>query len=208
MKLRPAIPGDELSVARIHVRAWQAGYRGLLPAGYLESLRPEDRARRYTFGRADGPRTTVALDEGVSEGPDEGPGEGVSEGPDEGPGEGPGKGPGEGPGNGPGNGSSDGSRDGSRGNSIVGFMTIHGAELCALHVDPDRWSRGVGRALIERARADLAAAGAAEAHVWVLVGNERALRFYERDGWAADGTHRSDTVWGVLVDELQLRRRL
>src|SRR3954468_15467337 len=61
MELRLAVPADALAVARIHVRAWQSGYRGLLPDGYLDSLQAEDRARRYTFDRADGPRTTVAV---------------------------------------------------------------------------------------------------------------------------------------------------
>jgi len=157
MELRPAVPADALAVARIHVRAWQAGYRGLLPAGYLDGLRAEDRAARYTFGRADGPKTTVAVDAG-----------GV----------------------------------------VVGFATIHGAELSALHVEPDAWGTGIGRALIAQARADLATAGVDEAHLWVLAGNARAERFYARDGWTTDGTRRSDTVWGVTVDEVAYRRRL
>lgn len=51
----------------MHVRAWQVGYRGLLPRGYLDGLRPEERARRYTFGEtpAGRPRTFVALERGV-----------------------------------------------------------------------------------------------------------------------------------------------
>ncbi len=65
MELRPAVPADAPAAARVHVRAWQAGYRGLMPAEYLDGLRPEDRAARYTFGRPDGPRTTVALLDGT-----------------------------------------------------------------------------------------------------------------------------------------------
>lgn len=156
MELRPAVPADALAVARIHVRAWQAGYRGLLPAAYLDGLRAEDRAARYTFDRLDGPRTTVAVVDGA----------------------------------------------------IAGFSTIHGAELSALHVDPDAWGRGIGRALIARARADLAAAGVTDAHLWLLAGNTRAARFYERDGWTSDGTRRSDVVWGATVDEIAYQRRL
>lgn len=156
MELRLAVPADALAVARIHCRAWQTGYRGLLPAAYLDGLRAEDRAARYTFDRLEGPRTTVAVD----------------------------------------------------GDAIVGFATIHGAELSALHVDPDMWGRGIGRALIARARGDLAAAGVTEAHLWVLSGNARAARFYERDGWTSDGTRRSDVVWGATVDEIAYQRRL
>jgi len=62
MLLRPARPQDALAVAGVHVRAWQAGYRGLLPDAYLDGLRAEDRARRYTFDQTDSdrPQTIVA----------------------------------------------------------------------------------------------------------------------------------------------------
>jgi GNAT superfamily N-acetyltransferase len=66
-ELRAAVPGDELAVARVHVRAWQVGYRGLMPDAYLDGLRPEDRAARYTFGKP-GPYTVVAIVEGVIRG--------------------------------------------------------------------------------------------------------------------------------------------
>jgi hypothetical protein len=35
MLLRRAEPGDAMDVARVHVRSWQAGYRGLLPDAIL-----------------------------------------------------------------------------------------------------------------------------------------------------------------------------
>lgn len=156
MELRIAVPDDALAVAQVHVRAWQAAYRGMMPAEYLDALRPEERASKYTFARLDGPRTTVAVVDGV----------------------------------------------------VAGFATILGDELLALNVDPESWTRGVGKALIAKVRADLAAAGVVEARLWMLVGNERAGRFYERDGWTTDGTRRIDTVWGVQVDEIEYRRRL
>src|SRR5262245_11073163 len=64
MQLREAQPSDALAVARVHVRSWQIAYRGLLPDAYLDALRPEDRAARYTFASADPalPRTIVAVD--------------------------------------------------------------------------------------------------------------------------------------------------
>lgn len=49
MVIRPATPDDARAVATVHVRAWQAGYRDLLPADALAALRVEDRAARYTF---------------------------------------------------------------------------------------------------------------------------------------------------------------
>ena len=65
MKLRPAVPGDAMAVARVHVRAWQAAYRGMMPDGYLAGLRPEDRAQRYRFASEDvrDPATVVAIED-------------------------------------------------------------------------------------------------------------------------------------------------
>lgn len=61
--LRAAVAEDVPAVARVHVRAWQVGYRGLLPAAYLAQLSPEERGKRYTFGHVDPavPHTIVAV---------------------------------------------------------------------------------------------------------------------------------------------------
>ena len=64
MLIRPAKRADALDVARVHVRSWQAAYRGLMPDEYLDGLRPEERARRYDFSGTDprAPATIVAVD--------------------------------------------------------------------------------------------------------------------------------------------------
>jgi GNAT superfamily N-acetyltransferase len=61
--VRDAGPPDAPAIAGVHVRAWQAAYRGLLPDDFLDALRPEDRASRYELGsrRPGSPRTIVAL---------------------------------------------------------------------------------------------------------------------------------------------------
>ena len=66
MLLRPAEPQDAMAVATVHVRSWQAGYRGLLPDSCLDSLRAEDRAARYDFTHSDtaNPYTIVAVETG------------------------------------------------------------------------------------------------------------------------------------------------
>ncbi|RMI28283.1 GNAT family N-acetyltransferase [Nocardia stercoris] len=62
--LRRAVPDDATAVAALHVRSWQEGYRGLLPADFLAGLDPAQRAARYTFDRIgpDDPATQVAVD--------------------------------------------------------------------------------------------------------------------------------------------------
>ena len=64
MNLRLAVPEDAMAVARVHVRAWQAAYRGLMPDDHLAGLRPQERARHYDFAGLDptGPRTLVAVE--------------------------------------------------------------------------------------------------------------------------------------------------
>jgi GNAT superfamily N-acetyltransferase len=41
---RPAGPADAEAIGAIHVRAWQAAYRGVMPDAYLDGLQAEDRA--------------------------------------------------------------------------------------------------------------------------------------------------------------------
>jgi ribosomal protein S18 acetylase RimI-like enzyme len=101
-----------------------------------------------------------------------------------------------------------------RDGEVVGFAAAgpspdpEGAgELFAINVDPGHWGTGAGRALLEAAQAELERMGFAELVLWVVPGNARARRFYERAGWAADGTERSAEVFGVTVPEVRYRRR-
>jgi GNAT superfamily N-acetyltransferase len=99
--------------------------------------------------------------------------------------------------------------------AIRGFATVMPSrdadlqgygELCALYLDPGWWSRGIGVALIAAARARLAEMGFRDACLWLLVGNTRAGRFYEMDGWKPDGLIRTAEIWGVTVEELRYVR--
>ena len=97
---------------------------------------------------------------------------------------------------------------------VLGFASIgpsrdeHGVgELYAIYVDPDEWSQGAGRALIERAEECLAEEFA-EATLWVLEDNPRARRFYEAAGWLPDGARQSVERLGVSPPELRYRKRL
>jgi ribosomal protein S18 acetylase RimI-like enzyme len=165
MLLRDARPEDALAIARVHVRAWQAGYRGLVSGESLDRMKAEDRAPKYTLGSADPDQPSTL----VAEAPD-----------------------------------------------IVGFVTIAPArgpdagsgEVAALHVDPTCWRQKIGAALLDAAHRRLAERGFTRAVLWLLVGNERALHFYQRHGWVPNGRTQTLEVWGVVLEEMQLERPL
>ena len=100
------------------------------------------------------------------------------------------------------------------GSDIVGFATTgrcrdrdlpdHG-ELYAIYVDPARWEGGVGSLLLTASRDQLHRHGLVEAALWVVDGNARARRFYERHGWTFDGTRRTEHFANQPVDELRYR---
>ncbi|MDX6477398.1 MAG: hypothetical protein QOH95_2909 [Gaiellaceae bacterium] len=79
-------------------------------------------------------------------------------------------------------------------------------ELYAIYVDPSDWSTGTGRALIVRAEEQLRS-GYREATLWVLEDNPRARQFYERAGWALDGSRKAEERWGVRAPEVRYRKR-
>lgn len=57
-----------------------------------------------------------------------------------------------------------------------------------LHVAPEFRGRGVGFALFRHALESLASEGFSEAVLWVYEANVIARSFYDRTGWALDGT--------------------
>jgi GNAT superfamily N-acetyltransferase len=64
---------------------------------------------------------------------------------------------------------------------------------------------GVGRLLITAARERLRLVGVTGALFWVLDGNVRARRFYERDGWKLDGACRTVTFGNSAVKQVRYR---
>lgn len=82
-------------------------------------------------------------------------------------------------------------------------------ELAGFYAHPSAWSQGVGHALLMRVEDELRAEGWAEAYLWVLDGNERAIRFYERHDWTADGAEKFGEGGNVQgLHELRHVRRL
>ncbi|MEV4757458.1 GNAT family N-acetyltransferase [Micromonospora sp. NPDC049559] len=103
-----------------------------------------------------------------------------------------------------------------RDGSLAGFTYVGPAEtgepdvgeLYAIHLDPLEQGRGVGRALMIDALATLHGRGWRHAVLWVLAGNERARRFYERGGWRPDGVERQGNIGPAVTRQLRYRRDL
>jgi ribosomal protein S18 acetylase RimI-like enzyme len=78
-------------------------------------------------------------------------------------------------------------------------------ELWAIYVHPEMWSTGVGRVLLAAARERLAAAGHESVSLWVLAGNERAIRFYAAAGFAVEPESAKEfELGGARVRELRM----
>ncbi len=77
-------------------------------------------------------------------------------------------------------------------------------ELYAIHVEPGRVGTGVGRMLMADALPYLGP----RAVLWVLEGNTRARRFYERGGWVADGETRQAPMGGEVTRQVRYARSL
>jgi GNAT superfamily N-acetyltransferase len=99
------------------------------------------------------------------------------------------------------------------GDTLAGFTYVGPteqdgvAELYALYAAPAHVGTGVGRALMLDALPALADLGD-HAVLWVLAANDRARRFYERGGWAVDGTERTEAIGGEPARQLRYGRAM
>jgi len=66
--------------------------------------------------------------------------------------------------------------------AVVGLMVVAGGDLDQLYVAPDRLGEGIGRQLLDLAKEQ--SPGGLTLYTFQV--NERARRFYERNGFAAD----------------------
>lgn len=75
-------------------------------------------------------------------------------------------------------------------------------EIQAIYLLPDQWSKGLGQTLLNTAFEQIKLLGFERITLWVLADNERAIRFYERMGFASDaGAIKSITLGGKTVQE-------
>ncbi|WP_326617349.1 GNAT family N-acetyltransferase [Streptomyces decoyicus] len=167
------------AVSAVRVRGWQAAYRGLMPQAYLDAMSvAADAERRRSWFARRSPEVSDLVAE----------------------------------------------RDGD----VVGWACVGPArdpdiapgaeelpapaptagELLALYVAPGLIGTGVGRTLMAAGTARARAHGYRTLYLWVVRGNTRAQRFYERAGFAPDGAEEAYEVGGRSVPELRYRRPL
>jgi GNAT superfamily N-acetyltransferase len=93
----------------------------------------------------------------------------------------------------------------------IGFYVLKGDELYQLFVSPEAHGSGVGAALIADAEARLAEHGVETAWLACVIGNDRAVRFYEKSGWRLAGTvvQTAETSSGLFpLEEWRYEKRL
>lgn len=106
--------------------------------------------------------------------------------------------------------------DGDRIVGFVGFDRSRDAksratsgEIWALYVAPGDWDQGAGLALWDAAREGLLEEGCTEVTAWVMLRNERAIRFFELAGFKRElATARTTPLGSVKVEEIRLKRGL
>lgn len=90
---------------------------------------------------------------------------------------------------------------------VIGIASEHG-DVHALYVLPEHWGTGGGYALLRAGLDALADRGRSTVRLWVLDGNERAIRFYRRQGFVMDGRVQVDESLtpGIALTELGMTR--
>lgn len=83
----------------------------------------------------------------------------------------------------------------------LGLCMVQGEELYQLFVAASARGSGVAAALLADGETRLAAAGVETAWLACAIGNERAARFYEKNGWQRTGvvTSRLETPDGLFL---------
>jgi ribosomal protein S18 acetylase RimI-like enzyme len=97
---------------------------------------------------------------------------------------------------------------------VVGFVAfgasrddgaaVDCAEVWAIYVKPSFWSAGAGRLLWLGALQRVLAQGYTRVSLWVVVGNERAMRFYGRAGFVVEPQSRKQfELGGAKLEEVR-----
>lgn len=168
MRIRETTAADIDAVAELRVRAWQSAYAGLLPGAYPDAMSVAEDAARRREGFAG--NAAAGVENLVAQSP---AGGGITGWAAIGPYR----------------------SSGPRGHDGPAATDV--AELYAIYVRPGLLGRGIGGALTAACLERAAQRGFTRVVLWVLEGNIRARRFYEREGFSADGTRAVEDVDGL-----------
>jgi GNAT superfamily N-acetyltransferase len=95
--------------------------------------------------------------------------------------------------------------------AMAGFSAWSGRLIGQVYVAARYRGSGVGAALMAATERAMAGEGIAEAELCCILGNDRALRFYERMGWRHDGIGRTGVAGPDGETEIgfwRMRKRL
>jgi ribosomal protein S18 acetylase RimI-like enzyme len=167
--IRKATVNDARAIAEVHVKSWQAAYRGLLPEDFLQSLSVDRREEQWKRGVQNPKQVLLVYEEE---------------------------------------------------NQVVAFCGFAPsrdddvdktttAELGTIYALETVWSQGIGKMLWQEAIKLMREKGFAEVTLWVLKGNDRAIKFYERQGMIFDGTTKTERLNETPeLHELRYRMKL
>ena len=79
-------------------------------------------------------------------------------------------------------------------------------ELYAVYLESSHQGKGYGKKMMAAAEDRLIKIGFTSITLWVLELNGNARRFYEKTGYAADGTHKSIHIDGKMLIECRYRK--
>ena len=169
-RIRAAGIEDIQGIAKVRVRGWQRGYRGVMPQTYLDAMSVNENVERARSWDWSAPTSQhwVCVEEEEIVGwtsaflP---------------------------------------SRDADVGDTV--------SEIAACYALPEVWGTGVGHQMMLEATRFLRERGATAIVLWVLEKNQRAQRFYLRQGFQLDGKSKPETfIPGTSLISVRMRRAL
>ncbi len=160
--IRKATTDDCEDLGRVHVLSWQQAYADLLPASYLDSLNPIERAKNWSEALDAGANVLLDVD----------------------------------------------------GSTLAGFAAfgecrdddarLDWGELAAIYYLESYWGNGRAQHLFQVAKTSLEASGFARITLWVLEGNDRAIKFYRKNGFEFDGKTQTEDRGDFQMTELRM----
>lgn len=151
--IRKATVNDVKAIAEVHVKSWQAAYRGLLPDDFLQNLSVSRREEQWRRGLQNPEQVILIYEQDTVV-------------------------------------------------AFCGFAPSRDedvdktkvAELSTIYALESVWGQGIGKALWQEAVKLMREKEFTEVTLWVLKGNERAIKFYEHQGMVFDGTTKTEQM--------------